>query len=96
MYKQVKYVLGLFEQENHKAVETGCKGLSENQNVMLRGSSRNMMDQLEVENRLGIVLLGRPYHNDHGICHKIIPEFQKLGYPIITQDSLPIDDDILR
>jgi hypothetical protein len=37
-------------------------------------------DLLEREERLGIVLLGRPYHNDPGINHEILEEFQKLGY----------------
>ena len=41
------------------------------------------------------MLLGRPYHNDPGVNHEILEEFQKLGYPVFTQDSLPIDDDIL-
>ena len=30
-----------------------------------------------------------------GINHEILDEFQKLGYPVFTQDALPIDDDIL-
>ena len=54
-----------------------------------------MLDQLEREDRIGVVLLGRPYHNDPGINHDILEEFQKLGYPVFTQDSLPIDADIL-
>ena len=27
--------------------------------------------------------------------HEILAEFQKLGYPVFTEDCLPIDDDIL-
>ena len=95
MYDQFKDVFGLSEAENRRAIEAGYKALDQYQNVMLRGSGRKIIDQLEAENRLGIVLLGRPYHNDPGICHEILAEFQKLGYPILTQDSLPIDDDIL-
>ena len=37
----------------------------------------------------------QPYHNDPGVNHEIFEEFQKLGYPIFTQDTLPIDDDIV-
>jgi predicted nucleotide-binding protein (sugar kinase/HSP70/actin superfamily) len=55
-----------------------------------------VLEQLERENKIGIVVLGRPYHNDPGINHEILIEFQKLGYPVFTQDSLPIDDDILE
>jgi predicted nucleotide-binding protein (sugar kinase/HSP70/actin superfamily) len=42
------------------------------------------------------VLLGRPYHNDPGINHDILEEFQKLGYPIFTQNSLPTDPELLN
>ena len=96
MYEQFKDVFGLSMTENRKAVDTGYSALSQYQNDFLRDSGRKIIDQLEAENRLGIVLLGRPYHNDPGICHEILAEFQKLGYPILTQDCLPIDDDILH
>jgi predicted nucleotide-binding protein (sugar kinase/HSP70/actin superfamily) len=42
-----------------------------------------------------VVLLARPYHNDPGINHEILEEFQKLGYPVFSQDSLPLDDEII-
>jgi predicted nucleotide-binding protein (sugar kinase/HSP70/actin superfamily) len=61
----------------------------------MRGAARDILKKLEAENRLGIVLLGRPYHNDPGINHEILEEFQKLGYPIFSQDSLPLDDEIV-
>ena len=41
------------------------------------------------------MLLARPYHNDPGINHEILDELQKLGYPILTQDALPVDDAFL-
>ena len=44
----------------------------------------------------GVVILARPYHNDPGINHEICEELQKLGYPVIWQDSLPVDEDILE
>jgi predicted nucleotide-binding protein (sugar kinase/HSP70/actin superfamily) len=49
-----------------------------------------------IERTVGIVLLGRPYHNDPGLNHDILEEFQKLGYPVLTFDSLPVDEDILE
>src|ERR1700676_4731707 len=39
--------------------------------------------------------LGCPYHNDPGVNHEILEEFQKLGYPVFTEDCLPIDDDMI-
>jgi predicted CoA-substrate-specific enzyme activase len=96
MYEQFKDILGLSEEENERAVEQGFKALDYFNNVILRGTAREVLKRLEAEDRLGIVVLGRPYHNDPGINHDILEEFQKLGYPILTQDSLPIDEDILE
>jgi hypothetical protein len=59
------------------------------------GARREVLEQLEREDRLGVVLLGRPYHNDPGVNHEILEEFQKLGYPVFAEDYLPIDDDII-
>ena len=61
----------------------------------MRDQAREILNRLEAETKLGIVLLGRPYHNDPGINHEILEEFQKLGYPVFSQDSLPIDDEIV-
>ena len=51
---------------------------------------------LEREDRIGIVMLGRPYHHDPGLNHEILEEFQKLGYPIFSQNTLPLDEDMLE
>jgi len=63
--------------------------------VSMRDQARDILKRLEDETKLGIVLLGRPYHHDPGINHEILEEFQKLGYPIFSQDSLPLDDEIV-
>jgi activator of 2-hydroxyglutaryl-CoA dehydratase/predicted nucleotide-binding protein (sugar kinase/HSP70/actin superfamily) len=96
MYQQFKDILGLSEEENARAVEEGYKALDYFNNVILRGTAREVLNQLVAEQRLGIVLLARPYHHDPGINHEILEEFQKQGYPIFAQDSLPIDPDILE
>jgi activator of 2-hydroxyglutaryl-CoA dehydratase/predicted nucleotide-binding protein (sugar kinase/HSP70/actin superfamily) len=96
MYEQFKDILGLSEEENARAVEEGYKALDYYNNVILRGTAREVLNQLVAEQRLGIVLLARPYHHDPGINHEILEEFQKQGYPIFAQDSLPIDTDILE
>jgi predicted CoA-substrate-specific enzyme activase len=95
MFEQFEEIFGLTHEENARAVAEGFKALKtydDTQRIM----GRETIDMLEKENRLGIVLLGRPYHNDPGINHEILEEFQKLGYPVLTQDSLPIDADILE
>jgi predicted nucleotide-binding protein (sugar kinase/HSP70/actin superfamily) len=96
MYEQFKDILGLSEEENARAVEEGYKALDYFNNVILRGAAREVLNELVAEQRLGIVLLARPYHHDPGINHEILEEFQKQGYPIFAQDSLPIDPDVLE
>ena len=95
MYEEFKDILGLSPEENKRAVEQGYRALSYFDNVTMRGAAREVLEQLEREDRLGVVLLGRPYHNDPGVNHEILEEFQKIGYPVFAQDCLPIDDDIL-
>lgn len=88
-------VLGLSEEENSRAVDVGYAAL-ERFNADLRRQGREVLEQLQRDDKIGIVLLARPYHNDPGMNHEIPDELQKLGYPIFTIHSLPIDDDIVR
>ena len=88
-------VLGLSQEENDRAVEAAFHALKEYESN-IRKRAREVIDQLEREDRIGIVMLGRPYHHDPGLNHEILDEFQKLGYPIFSQNTLPIDDDLLE
>ena len=95
MFEDWRDELGLSEEENDRAVAEGFKALTA-YNDGLRKKSRAMLDTLVREQRLGVVLLARPYHNDPGLNHEITDELQKLGYPIFSQDDLPLDEDILE
>jgi predicted CoA-substrate-specific enzyme activase len=86
--------LGLSAEENARAVDIGYQALADFI-VELRKKARKTLEELEREDRIGIVLLARPYHNDPGMNHEIPDELQKLGYPIFTIHSLPIDPDIV-
>ncbi|MBI3264654.1 MAG: CoA activase, partial [Acidobacteria bacterium] len=83
--------LGLSEEENERAVDVGFKELAAYE-ADIRGRAREVLDRLERENRLGIVVLARPYHHDPGLNHEILEELQKLGYPIFSQSTLPLDE----
>ncbi len=87
-------ILGLSEEENQRALEAGFKAFSDF-DESLKKRSREVLDELERENRLGIVMLGRVYHHDPGLNHEIMEEFQKLGYPVFSQSELPTDEDLL-
>jgi predicted CoA-substrate-specific enzyme activase len=88
-------VLGLSMEENDRAVESGFEALKDYE-TSIRQRARQVLDQLEREDRIGIVMLGRPYHHDPGLNHEILEEFQKLGYPIFSQNTLPQDEDLLE
>ena len=88
-------VLGLSEEENDSAVETGYQALKDYE-TSIRKRAREVLDQLEREDRIGIVMLGRPYQHDPGLNHEILEEFQKLGYPVFSQNTLPLDEDMLE
>ena len=88
-------LLGLSQEENDRAVESGFAALQEYE-TSIRRRARQVLDQLEREDRIGIVMLARPYHHDPGLNHEILDEFQKLGYPIFSQNTLPLDEDMLE
>jgi activator of 2-hydroxyglutaryl-CoA dehydratase/predicted nucleotide-binding protein (sugar kinase/HSP70/actin superfamily) len=54
-----------------------------------------IMNRLIDEDRVGLLLIGHPYHHDPGLNHRIPGEFQKRGYPVFTIESLPVDDAFL-
>ncbi|HME34252.1 MAG TPA: BadF/BadG/BcrA/BcrD ATPase family protein [Candidatus Sulfotelmatobacter sp.] len=95
MFEACTPILGLSLEENDRAVESGFKALADYE-TSIRRRAREVMDQLEREDRIGIVMLGRPYHHDPGLNHEILDEFQKLGYPIFSQNTLPVDEDLLE
>ena len=95
MYKAWAPVLGLSREENERALEAGFRTLHECE-AEIRKQARETLDQLEREDRIGIVMLGRVYHHDPGLNHEIMEEFQKLGYPVFSQSTLPLDEDLLE
>jgi activator of 2-hydroxyglutaryl-CoA dehydratase/predicted nucleotide-binding protein (sugar kinase/HSP70/actin superfamily) len=86
--------LGLSEAENWRAVEAGFAAYDACW-AAIRARARLALDALEREDRLGIVVLARPYHHDPGVNHDILEQLQKLGYPIFSQHTLPHDEDLL-
>jgi predicted nucleotide-binding protein (sugar kinase/HSP70/actin superfamily) len=94
MFKAWGRVLGLSREENERALDEGFKALAACESD-IRRQARETLDQLEREDRIGIVMLGRVYHHDPGLNHEIMEEFQKLGYPVFSQSTLPTDEDLL-
>ncbi len=95
MYEAFKDLLSLTRKESDRAVEEGFKALEAYTNEM-RKLGEKILRKVELEGKIAILVLGRPYHNDPGINHGITEELQKLGYPILTIDSLPITEEFLK
>jgi len=82
--------LGISAQESRRAAEQGLAALHAFHQRM-EDEQRETLQRLEQEGRVGIGVLGRPYHNDPGINHGILEDLQRKGYPILWQDALPRD-----
>jgi predicted CoA-substrate-specific enzyme activase len=95
MYSSWDPILQLSKQENRNATHSGLDALNRYESE-IRSKAREVIDRLEREGGVGIVLLGRPYHHDPGINLGIPEELQKRGYPIFSQATLPMDQDILE
>ncbi|HEY5185184.1 MAG TPA: BadF/BadG/BcrA/BcrD ATPase family protein [Actinomycetes bacterium] len=94
MYLAFVDVLGLTPQENERAVRAGFAELAAFW-AELSQQAGEVLDELEETDRIGVVLLGRPYHGDPGINHGILDDLQRAGYPVFTADTLPTDADLL-
>jgi predicted nucleotide-binding protein (sugar kinase/HSP70/actin superfamily) len=95
LFADFEPVLGLDQVEHERAMAEAYAALERFTNAM-RQRGREVLEMLEREERVGIVVLARPYHSDPGLNHEITTEFQKLGYPVIAQDCLPVDGPIVE
>ncbi|ASA19744.1 BadF/BadG/BcrA/BcrD ATPase family protein [Paenibacillus donghaensis] len=77
--------------ESDFAVEQGWKAM-ELFDTEMQEKGRIILEQVEQENRLAILMIGRPYHSDPGLNHSVLEEFQVLGYPILSMRSIPKDE----
>jgi predicted CoA-substrate-specific enzyme activase len=82
--------LGVTEDENDFACKEAWKALDAFDRD-LQEKGRAILDTVESEDRVAILMLGRPYHSDPGLNHGIPEEFQVLGYPVISVRSIPRD-----
>ncbi len=95
MFEAFAEVLGITEDESDFAVEQALGALDRfDQDVQDKG--RAILDQVEYDNKVAILVLGRPYHLDPGLHHSIPDEFQILGYPILSIRSIPKDREWLQ
>jgi predicted nucleotide-binding protein (sugar kinase/HSP70/actin superfamily) len=62
----------------------------------IRAEASDCLRRLEAESRLGVVMLGRPYHMDRALNHGILDALHAMHVPIFTAETLPRDAETLR
>jgi predicted nucleotide-binding protein (sugar kinase/HSP70/actin superfamily) len=95
MFQEWGPLLGLTQDESDFAVDQAFKAVQAFEDEMER-KGKEILGEVTRENRVALVMLGRPYHNDPGLNHSVLEEFQALGYPILSMRSLPRDAETLR
>ena len=95
LYEAFQHELQITEDESDFAVAQGLIAL-ERFDAEMQERGKLILEQIEKENRLAILLIGRPYHSDPGLNHGVLEEFQVLGYPILSMRSIPKDESWLK
>ncbi len=84
-------LLGVTARENRRAMALAGAAAERALEEGLRRSAREEIARLEREGEIGIVALGRPYHDDPGLNHGIFKDLNQRGYSIFSIASLPRD-----
>ncbi len=86
--------LGITEDESDWAMDQGWLAVKEfDRQMEERGKA--ILEEVASEDRIALLMIGRPYHNDPGMNHEVLEEFQALGYPILSMRSIPKDKEWL-
>jgi activator of 2-hydroxyglutaryl-CoA dehydratase/predicted nucleotide-binding protein (sugar kinase/HSP70/actin superfamily) len=94
MFEAWRDILDVTEDESDFACEEALTALKvADEEMQKRGKA--ILEQVEKEDRIAILVIGRPYHLDPGLNHGIPEEFQILGYPILSIRSIPKDPEWL-
>ncbi|MDO3679705.1 BadF/BadG/BcrA/BcrD ATPase family protein [Paenibacillus ehimensis] len=91
LYEAFAEHLQMTEDESDFAAEQGLRAM-ELFDEEMQEKGKSILEQVERENRLAILMIGRPYHSDPGLNHGVLEEFQVLGYPILSMRSIPKDE----
>lgn len=88
LYEYFKDELQLTKREHKKAIQDAYRA-QQRFSTSMQERGRQILDDLVTRRKIGILMLGHPYHYDPGLNHGILDDLQNKGYPIITIDSLP-------
>ncbi len=82
--------LGVTEDESDWACEQGSEAMRLCDDELQR-RGLEILAQTEQTNDVVLLMIGRPYHDDPGLNHDVLEEFQALGYPVLSIRSIPKD-----
>lgn len=80
----------LTEEENKAACKKAWKAM-QTVDIELQRRGLEILTKAEKDNSIVLLMIGRPYHNDPGLNHELLEEFQSLGYPVLSIRSIPKD-----
>ncbi|MCK6380037.1 MAG: acyl-CoA dehydratase activase [Leptospiraceae bacterium] len=80
--------LGLKEKIIRKAISNADRATQMFQNE-LENKSQDVLDSLDDSTDFAVILVGRPYHDDHFINHDLSTHFTRLGIPVLEVNALP-------
>jgi activator of 2-hydroxyglutaryl-CoA dehydratase/predicted nucleotide-binding protein (sugar kinase/HSP70/actin superfamily) len=87
--------LGVSEDESDWACDQGWRAMRLcDEELQRRGLE--LLSRAEESGDLVMLMLARPYHDDPGLNHGVLEEFQALGYPALSVRSIPKDPDYLE
>lgn len=91
LFEALRDFLQMTEDESDFAAHEAWKAMDLFDKEM-QEKGRLILEQVEQENRMAILMIGRPYHSDPGLNHGVLDEFQVLGYPVLSMRSVPKDE----
>lgn len=86
--------LCLTRRENEWAVDQGYAAMDAYYKD-LRTRGAEVLNDLVDNDRIGVLMIGHPYHNDPGLNHGILEEFQMRGFAVLCIESLPVHKEFL-
>ncbi|MBN1757448.1 MAG: hypothetical protein JW863_03970 [Chitinispirillaceae bacterium] len=80
--------LGVDRTRALQAIRRGTKEMDEMQRGLLQRGAKVLAD-LRGSEKFGVVIAGRPYHNDPFVNHRIAKFFTDKGIPVLVNEALP-------
>lgn len=90
LFEAFKDQLEITEDENSFAIGQAWKAIRLF-DLEMEQKGLAILEDAEKNGKLAILMIGRPYHSDPGLNHKVLEEFQIKGYPILSMRSIPKD-----